>query len=188
MSKVVQYENRKKVTSYLYEKSSKKGLICYYFSSKLKENPLKEIPEGYEIWEHPETYQVFLRKIIPCLITQEEKEVLQLFMKELCPLRLFRIDIKSGEIVIYVAQDISGFSTRGFFAGAIDTSLDLYAYYSAQFRFTLIDPEKRVFSAERWCYFGSIDDWIFIGNLSSLEFLCKKHFPHLGQDSYYDLD
>ena len=95
-------------------------------------------------------------------------------MKELCPLRLFHVDIKGGEITIYVAQDVLGFLT--------------YAHYEAKFRFTLIDPEKRIFSAERWCYFGSIDDWIFIGRSNFLEFLCKKYFPHLGQDSYYDLD
>ena len=75
MQIIVQYKNHKGDVYYLYEKFSKKGIACYYFSSKLKENPLQEIPEGCEIWEHPETFQVFLRKIVPCLITQEEKEL-----------------------------------------------------------------------------------------------------------------
>jgi hypothetical protein len=41
--------------------------------------------------------------------------------------------------------------------------------------------------AERFCFLGSIDDWINISPLDSLEELVRQFVPHLGQHSFYDL-
>jgi hypothetical protein len=35
-------------------------------------------------------------------------------------------------------------------------------HYTAMLRFSLDDKEKRQFIAERYCFRGSIDDWIYL--------------------------
>jgi hypothetical protein len=46
---------------------------------------------------------------------------------------------------------------------------------------------KREFIAQRYCYLGSIDDWIDIGSPDTLQNLVKTYVKHLGQDSYFEL-
>ncbi|MCX6031107.1 MAG: hypothetical protein NT169_17640 [Chloroflexi bacterium] len=45
----------------------------------------------------------------------------------------------------------------------IRNELDRYAQFSPVLRFILNNEARRTFRAERWCYLGSIDDWIEIG-------------------------
>jgi len=59
--------------------------------------------------------------------------------------------------------------------------------YSALMRFILKDEEKRTFVVERYCFLGSIDDWIFLEQSDNLKKLVMKYCRHLGRDSFYDL-
>ena len=61
------------------------------------------------------------------------------------------------------------------------------ATYSPMMRFTLEDKEKRLFSAERFCFMGGIDDWIYIGTDDSLNKQAKKYIRHLGKESFFEL-
>jgi hypothetical protein len=54
-------------------------------------------------------------------------------------------------------------------------------------RFILIDAKTRSFGAQRWCYRGSIDDWIDIGASGSLEQLAQRLIPTLGTDQFFEL-
>ncbi len=54
-------------------------------------------------------------------------------------------------------------------------------------RFVLVDKEKRTFVAQRFCYLGSVDDWIDISEAGKLCDLACAYLPHLGKDSYFDL-
>lgn len=54
-------------------------------------------------------------------------------------------------------------------------------------QFVLTDKVKRVFEARRYCFLGSIDDWIAIGEVGALSKLVKTYVPHLGEESYFDL-
>jgi hypothetical protein len=54
-------------------------------------------------------------------------------------------------------------------------------------RFTLADQAKRTFYAERWCYLGSIDDWVDIGAAGQLSSLVKQTVPKLGSDAFFEL-
>jgi hypothetical protein len=108
------------------------------------------------------------------------------------------IDIQKDKIVIYTSESVMGFmdvfsSMSEFFPKTpkldIDNLTNRFGRYQAMLRFTLVDNEKRHFFAERWCFRGSVDDWITIYSLgsASLETLCEALFPHFGQESYYDL-
>ncbi len=59
--------------------------------------------------------------------------------------------------------------------------------FSAVFRFTLQDSEKRLFTLERYCFKGPIDDWIYLVGPAELENLAKEYLKHLGQKSLYEL-
>ena len=53
-------------------------------------------------------------------------------------------------------------------------------------RFILDDTEERIFSPQRWCFRGSIDDWISVGNSDKIDYLAKKLIPKLGTDDFYE--
>jgi hypothetical protein len=55
-------------------------------------------------------------------------------------------------------------------------------------RFRLVDEKDRVFEAERYCFLGSIDEWISIGVPGKLKSLARKYVRHLGKDSFYEID
>ena len=59
--------------------------------------------------------------------------------------------------------------------------------YMPVMRFVLEDEAKRVFRAERYCFRGSVDDWISIGEPAQLHKLVAKFCKHLGRVSMYDL-
>lgn len=59
--------------------------------------------------------------------------------------------------------------------------------YQPVLRFELVDEEKRLFQTRRFCFLGSIDDWIHISGMDTLENLVKRFVRYLGQDSFYEL-
>jgi len=52
---------------------------------------------------------------------------------------------------------------------------------------TLIDKKARVFVAERFCFRGSVDDWIPIGGPGTLAAHVRRFIKHLGQESFFEL-
>jgi predicted O-methyltransferase YrrM len=61
------------------------------------------------------------------------------------------------------------------------------ASYMAMLRFTLIDRKTRVFVAERFCFRGSVDDWIPIAGPGTLAAHVRRFVKHLGRESFYEL-
>ena len=59
-------------------------------------------------------------------------------------------------------------------------------HYFPMIQFLLEDEQRRIFTAQRYCFRGAIDDWIDIG-YGPLTQLVKQYVPHLGQESYFEL-
>jgi hypothetical protein len=72
-------------------------------------------------------------------------------------------------------------------AGRIQVEMDRYTQYTPVMRFILEDAEGRIFVAQRWCYRGSIDDWIYVSHSGKIEALAKKLVSKLGTDDFYEL-
>ena len=50
-----------------------------------------------------------------------------------------------------------------------------------------MDEERRTFTAERYCFRGAIDGWIFLGGPSDLKTLVEKYMKFLGTEAFFDL-
>ena len=67
------------------------------------------------------------------------------------------------------------------------TNLRKAIHFSPMLVFQLVDDTRRTFQTQRYCFLGSVDDWIKIGKPGKLATLVKKYVKHLGQDSYVEL-
>jgi hypothetical protein len=54
-------------------------------------------------------------------------------------------------------------------------------------RFILTDPAERTFDVQRWCFRGSVENWIYLDDGKPLAALLKKYVRHLGKESFYQL-
>ena len=84
----VQYVNKRGQTYYLHQGITKTGKPKYFFSMKSKGTPVDTIPDGFEIYENPDA-QVFLRRIQPKIITDNEIAIIEKEMKQSPPITVF---------------------------------------------------------------------------------------------------
>ncbi|MEE9150390.1 MAG: hypothetical protein V3U20_00975 [Thermoplasmata archaeon] len=196
----VTYKNRRGKTYYLHEGRTKTGKHKYHFSLKNKGELVDKIPDGYEIYQHPATGGVFLRKKLPQLISDTEKHIVEKELKKIEGSRRYLSDIKGEVITLFESnQDIEALkdifrdvkphslNSHSDDVSAIEDIINIAVDYGPIMRFTLDNETKRTFIAERYCFLGSIDDWIYIGEPDSLKNLAKKYIKHLDQDSFFDL-
>lgn len=100
----ITYTNRKGDTYHLHRGTTKKGNPKYHFAKKEPDTPVETIPDSYEIYENPNA-QVFLRKIRPKLITDEELAIVQQGVKAYAQVKHFLLDVKKNAIIIYTAEE-----------------------------------------------------------------------------------
>ena len=154
---------------YLHVGRTKAGKPRYWFARSAEGDLVEAIPEGYEVYENPDA-RVFLRKIVPQLVTLGEIAVVKHGLERYAPGQNCLVDVQKEHIVVYHLK-------RG-------------NIYQKMLRFTLDDKKNRTFRVHRWCFIGSIDGWIDLwasGNEGKLPDLVKKYCPHIGQDSFYEL-
>ncbi len=190
-SKGFEYTNRKGKTYFLHEGKTKRGNPRYHFSTEAPGELVKEIPEGYEIYENPNA-QVFLRKIQPKEILDEEMAILEKELKAHAKPTKYRIDVKGKVVTVFWTNQSGrdmGESSSFFGVARVEEFCDRHAYFSPILRFTLVDPQERLFVAERFCFRGSVDDWMHLldGGPDSLEILATRYVRHLGKESFYEL-
>lgn len=188
----IQHVNRRRQTYYLHEGKTKTGKPNYFFSMKSEGALVEEIPEGYEIYENPNA-QVFLRRIQPQIISDNEKAIIEKYINKVKTGNQYIIDVKEKMITIFESHQLNHFVDHLLHdfpivnrINAIEIS-ERSAYYQPIMRFVIEDIENRVFRVERYCFRGSIDDWLFLHDSDKLEALAKKYIKHLGGESFYDL-
>lgn len=188
----ITHTNAKGKTYYLHQGTTKTGKPKYYFSMQ-SGGPLADtLPDGFEIYENPNA-QVFLRRIPPKVITDEERQVVEDGIRKYAGVKDYKIDIKGNTIVVYTPNQsveefaqllkdlnpfIGGTKVREFFARSVQ--------YSPMLQFILEDAQRRLFTAQRYCFIGSVDDWIDIGH-GPLTTLVKTYVQHLGKEPYFEL-
>jgi hypothetical protein len=189
----ITHVNAKGQTYYLHQGTTKTGKPKYHFAMKSEGKLAESIPEGFEIYENPNA-QVFLRRIPPKIITDEERRAVAEGMRKYASVQDYKIDVKGRAIIVYTADQ------------SIETLADLFKdlhpdpkanpqfmatlrgviQYSPMMQFILEDEEQRLFTVQRYCFRGFIDDWIDLDQ-GKLAPLVRKYVQHLGNESYFDL-
>ncbi len=151
----------------------------------------KALPCGFEIYESPRG-QVFLRKILPKLISDDELAVVEREVARFARLKGSRVERKLRVLTVYVADRKEDsmeevWRLMPWRPRLKDETARRFWSYEAQLQFVLVDDKTRLFQARRYCYRGRIDDWIDIGELDSITALAKLYILHLEQESYFEL-
>jgi hypothetical protein len=188
----VTFTNRKGKTYYLHQGKTKLGNPKYFFALSDEGDLVEAIPPGYEVYENPNG-QVFLRRTQTQIIADEEAALVEAGMRQYCRLERFIVDVKKNAIVIYTPdQDVDLLAdTLSSLPGSRETKvkavMERVLTYSPMLQFVLTDKANRLFETQRYCFLGSIDDWIVIGGEDELPRLVKVYVKHLGEESFYDL-
>jgi hypothetical protein len=176
---------------------TKTGKLRYIFTREPRDEVPDQIPEGYRISESVNGV-VSLVKDRPQLILPQEVASIEAALDRHPKGRNYRVAVQKNQIVIYerlgpdveTLNDIFGkFSPLppGIMKRRLQELLDKMARFSPIMRFILVDPEQRNFKAERWSYFGDVEDWIDIGESGRLDKLARRLIPKLGTDDFFEL-
>jgi len=192
----VTYTNWKGVTYYLCRGITKTGKPRYYFAREPKGEPVEQIPEGWKINESVNG-TVSLVKDRPVQIRPEELKAVEAAVRRHPKSYNYRVAVKDKRIEIYerVGPDLDDFITEFSKVGLLVPGraewvrelLEDRARFAPVLRFILMDAEQRTFCTERWCYLGSIDDWIDVGPMGPVDRLARQWIPKLGTDALFEV-
>jgi|SRR5208283_4273367 len=188
----IQHVNRHGKTYCLHQGKTKTGKPKWYFSMEPEGDLAECIPAGYEIYEKPNA-QVFLRKIVPTLVTKEEVAAVEDGVRNRAGLTAFIVEAKKDTIIVHLAEDHGDALARigGLMGlGSLDRLFPDLRYsstYLPMMKFILVDEKSRRFHVERWCFKGSIDDWFPLMGSGTLSQMVAKYTPHLGKESFFQL-
>jgi len=190
----ITYTNRRGKTYYLHTGKTKTGKEKFFFSKKAAGELCTEAPEGFEVYENPDGL-VVLRRELKTLLDESELSFIRRSMRTMTSLKDYQyiIDHDKDTITIFVLDDdpVESLAELNPFLLERKNAVRDYAlrfgHYAAMMRFRLEEEQKRLFQAERFCFRGSVDDWIEIGGPDKLDILARKFLKHLGQQSFYDL-
>jgi hypothetical protein len=187
----ITYTNRKGSTYYLCQAVTKTGKQRHFFAREPKDTPVEEIPAGYEVEESINGI-VSLVKVRPQLIFPEELASVQSALKKNPKGRHYQAANRDKQIIIYESQvaDFAGILAQigwSVPASIVQDFSDRHAQFSPIMRFILNDSEDRIFIPQRWCFRGSIDDWINVVAPGKIDVLAEELIPILGTDEFFEL-
>jgi len=103
----------------------------------------------------------------------------------------FKLDIAGTLMKIYVieTEDVERMSNIWKDRVISEHRLKSILQASARFeeRMRIIKGKSGEYEFQRYCYRGSIDDWIGIDGGDDLQHLAQINIQHLGRESYYGL-
>jgi hypothetical protein len=191
----ITYTNRKGFTYVLNKGQTKTGRPRYYFAREAKDEPVEQLPAGYEIEESVNGVVSLVREQ-PRLILPEEIAAVEVAIKKHPKSGNYRLSVKHDKIIAYemVEPDVdemrellSGFDQIPGLAERLQIERDRFTQFSQVLRFILEDAGGRIFRAERWCYYGDVDDWIYAGHSGKIDALAQKVVPVLGTEDFFQL-
>jgi hypothetical protein len=192
----ITYTNRKGTTYTLCQGATKTGKPRYSFVRDPEgRRVVEKIPKGWEISESVNGIVSLVRKRIKKLLPGEIA-VIEEAVRRHPKAHNYRINVRSDRIEVYekVGPDlgdlVSGLKELGILVEGRETKLQKILDDGAQFapvlQFILEDEKSRFYRAERWCYSGGIDGWLFI-NTGPVEQMARRMIPTLGTDEFFEL-
>jgi hypothetical protein len=189
------FKTTKGKTYYLKSRATKKGNTSYYLTQKKDAECLNELPAGYEAFEKYDSGQAYIRKVKESHIEEAEVAAIVKELRQNKSLHDFKLDVCGDEIRIYTNENGSAAEVPSLLKGFLSATREnpeamwnRFVRYEERMRIILAQHiGEREFIFQRYCYRGSIDDWITIDSGSDLKALAKKNLYHLGKESYYEL-
>ena len=187
------YTNRYDQVFYFKKVATLRGKFRYYTTKKPSQNCINTIPKSFEIYEHPEYGQVFLRKKIISEILKEEIEILKEAVKTQAQVKEFIVDVKKDSMTVFTC-DINAQSLQEKFPDIVANSkksiLELLRdtqQFIPQLQFTLENAILRKFKIQRRSMVGFRESWLNLESCEDLNNLVSKYCPYLGRDAFYNL-
>lgn len=188
------YTNRYNQPHYFRAVQTAKGGIRYYIVKSLEYPDLiDEVPDGFEIHEHPYEARVVLRKKVPVLTTEQEREFVEQAVLRLSALNDIIVTAEKEAIAIWTSQfnHIAGQEKNRSAEEAVadwGDHVNQWKKYDDNFCFVLIDDQERVFQAQRRTFFSLMDDHFapLKNGRGTLEELTERFCPHMGRESYFE--
>jgi len=182
------YTSRRGYTYHLCQVQTKAGSHRYAFVREPTGTPVPEVPAGLEVVESVNGV-VSLRRAGRVPIRAEEVEVVSREIGRHARLRDYRVDAQGRAAVVFEPlTDISNLAKGfGIPESRIRATMEVRMQYRPVLRFVLADAKTRTFRAERWCWKGSVDDWLDLHDEDDLDPLAGKYVKHLGKDSFFEL-
>ena len=189
------YTNRKGMTYYLCQSTTKTGKPRYSFAREPKGVPVEQLPDGFRISESANGL-VSLERDRPSQILPEEVAAVEAMIARHPKARDYHVDVKRDWIeiserlvpdadqLIAALGDIRGLPPEA--PERLRSELERFGRFAAALRFHLIDADRRSFAVERWCSLGSMDDWIDVGLSGPLIRLVGPAIARLGDESFYE--
>src|SRR5262249_41004452 len=146
------------------------------------------------------TAQVVVRKIPSSPITEAERQQAEDIVRRASGLKHFIVAIEGDALVVYTPSvsradadrliDLMmgpGLGKGSARADAFREERMRHCQYMKMLRFELVNPDEREYRAERWCFRGSIDDWIMLPGYGSLAKGVERYAKHLDRESFFEL-
>jgi hypothetical protein len=188
---MIVHRSRRAQAYYLHEGKTASGKTRYFCSLRKDGTLAQSIPEGFEVYENPHA-QVFLRRKVPRLVTDEELRQLEDGVRRLARIDNAIVDTKRDTMTVFLPDQevdelmaimrpvvaVSEPRAREVLSRCID--------YSPKMRFRLSDVGRRLFDVDRMTYLGK-GGWCTIGYGKPLTVQVRKFCRHLGKESFFEL-
>lgn len=196
----VSYTNRKGKTYFLCQGTTKTGKPRYYFAREPEGALVAAVPDGFAIRESVNGV-VSLVKARPALLLEQEVEEVRAALRKHPQAPRYRVDAQGKRITIYerVGPDLEelarALSRKWGIPGLRENAIaeqahaleEVHGQFTPVMRFELTDGQQRHFMAQRMCYLGSIDDWIYVEFEKPIAELARDLIPTLGTDEFFEL-
>jgi hypothetical protein len=191
----VTYQNWKGDVYYLHQGITKTGNPRYWFSRDAAEPLVEQVPAGYTIAENVNGF-VSLRRLSPALIADNEVQMVRRALDRTPRLRDYKVEVKKNILLIYQPIDPLGGGILEELLGVVALSPERAEklhdlrrrsiHYNPVLRLTLVDRQKRIFTADRMFYSGE-GGWLPLAEEGRLDELTKRYLKHLGRDSFFEM-
>lgn len=189
------FRNRKGVSFYIKSKKTKKGNTTYYMTKKLDAECLDAEPDGYEVFEKPDTKMLFIRRRKPNKFGLKGISTIKKALENNKNIADFQLDVVGGLVKVYTA-DLEDESSNVFGGGLQDLLFSQNRMTNLRKAFQRFEERMRIKFVEkkgvkeylvyRYCYRGSVDDWIIIDAGDDLTQLANDNLKLIGTEEYFE--
>lgn len=166
----INFKNTQGKTYYIGTKLTKKGNRSYFMTRKESDKCLDEIPSDYEVFERYDSGMMFIRKKKEISFAATEITLIEQELKKNKSVFDYKLDVHGNLIKIYTVEE--------------EKTLLIFKRFEERMR---VYKKNNQIELQRYCYRGSVDDWMTVDYGEDFAAIAKRNLQHLGKESYYDL-